>query len=290
MLAIPPLLSAALLVPALRALPPASDHGDTPLLNAIARPDAKITDLYAFVRGRDLVLAVCLNPAIPNSLTSYAWPSDVTVRIHVDHRSRVRFDDPADLATYGGTIDRPERVRSLARIVVTADTAGIAHLSADGIDLGTQSPNVQFFAGLRDDPFIRGPRIGRNVAAIVVQFPVDEIVGRHRSLLVWATSSIEGRPEPFQDLAGRSLRSMFVENDFMNTSVPADHFRLHGAVPDVLIYDPERPAVFPNGRELEDDVVDLVGHAGTLANDAPFPSMNDVPFLPGFPYLAPPQP
>ena len=51
----------------------------------------------------------------------------------------------------------------------------------------------------------------------------------------------------------------------------------------------ELRSAFPNGRELTDDVVDLVGHAGTLANDAPFPTTNDVPFLDVFPYLAPPQ-
>ena len=152
-----------------------------------------------------------------------------------------------------------------------------------------QIGNVDFFAGLRDDPFIRGPRIGRNIAALVISTNLNRVVRGHRPLLLWATSSISGRPEPFQDLAGRSLRSMFVENDFMNTEPPRDHWRLHGVVPDVMIYDTSFPASFPNGRELADDVVDLVGHAGTLANDAPFPSANDVPFLADFPYLAPPQ-
>ena len=52
--------------------------------------------------------------------------------------------------------------------------------------------------------------------------------------------------------------------------------------PSVMIYDTWRPAAFPNGRELVDDVVDLVGEPGTLANDAPF--------LAEFPYLAPPHP
>jgi hypothetical protein len=56
-----------------------------------------------------------------------------------------------------------------------------------------------------------------------------------------------------------------------------------------VIYDTALAASFPNGRELTDDVVDLVGDPRVLSNDDPFPSTNDVPFLGAFPYLAPPQ-
>jgi hypothetical protein len=57
-----------------------------------------------------------------------------------------------------------------------------------------------------------------------------------------------------------------------------------------MIYDTARPAAYPNGRALVDDVVDLVGDQRVLANDFPFPSANDLPFLNTFPYLAPPHP
>ena len=60
--------------------------------------------------------------------------------------------------------------------------------------------------------------------------------------------------------------------------------------PDVMIFDTSRAAEFPNGRALEDDVVDLVGDPRVLANDQPFPDENDLPFLDTFPYLAPPHP
>ena len=82
---------------------------------------------------------------------------------------------------------------------------------------------------------------------------------------------------------------MMPEYTPLNTEHPRRHLRRLGMVPDVVIYDTSRPAAFPNGRELEDDVVDLVGNPAILANDAPFPSANDVPFLAVFPYLAPPQ-
>ncbi len=272
------------------APPPVSDHGDTPLLTSLGRHDARITDLYAFTSGDRLVVCVGMNPAVPVGLTRYLWPSDVTIAIHIDNKSRVSFDDPADLAAYGGTILQPDKIRDRIVFTITADGAGVPRLAATGIPPPVLNQDVRFFAGLRDDPFIRGPRIGRNVAALVIDLPVQRVVHGNHSLLVWATSSIEGRPEPFQDLAGRSLRSMFLANDYMNVETPREHFLLHGVVPDVLIYDPSRPALFPNGRALADDVVDMVGDPGILASDAPFPSANDVPFLAAFPYLAPPHP
>jgi len=76
-------------------LPPA-DHGDTPLLASLGRPDARLTDLHVFTRGDRLVIAVSTNPAVPPGLTSYLWSSDVTFDVNVDNSgdARVRFDDP----------------------------------------------------------------------------------------------------------------------------------------------------------------------------------------------------
>lgn len=278
-----------LLIGLLSALVVPSDHGDTPLLVSIARPDARITDLHVFTRGDDLVLSLCVNPAVPPGATGYVWPSDVSFDINIDSHADVTFDDPTDLATFGGTIQNPGTVRPRVVIRIRADAEG----NARAFVVGPQGPALQrrmtFFAGLRDDPFIRGPRIGRNVAAAVVSLPLSRLQVGHRPLLVWATASIDGRPEPFQDLAGRSLRSMFPESDFLNAESPRDHWLNHGVAPDVVIYDPARPAAYPNGRELADDVADQVGDPRILGNDAPFPSENDVPFLAEFPYLAPPQ-
>ena len=76
----------------------------------------------------------------------------------------------------------------------------------------------------------------------------------------------------------------------MNTLHPRKHFQNLGVTPDVIIFNTSLPAAFPNGRELTDDVVDLVGDTRVLATDGPpFPKKNDVPFLDVFPYLAPPQ-
>lgn len=94
---------------------------------------------------------------------------------------------------------------------------------------------------------------------------------------------------PVGDLGGRSLRSQLTENLALNDFSPAEHFTVLGVRPDVVIFDTTRPAGFPNGRALDDDVVDLVGDARILATDAPFPSANDRSFLAVFPYLAEPH-
>lgn len=60
------------------------------------------------------------------------------------------------------------------------------------------------------------------------------------------------------------------------------------AVPDTLKYDLNEPAAFPNGRALEDDVIDTLL---TLVLDAPVGDgvdANDRAFLSEFPFLAPP--
>lgn len=267
----------------------ASDHDDTPLLKTLPRPEARITDLYGFTRGGKLVLALCANPAIPPGKTSYTFSPEETFTIFIDNNSTVRFDDPEELARYGGTIEQPNTIHEDITFVVRFDSMEQAHLDVDGLPQNARN-GISLFTGLRDDPFIRGPRIGRNVAAIVIELPLPVVLRGQPTLLIWATSRTDFILGRFQDLGGRALRSQFVENDLVNTLPPNRHLRELGVPPDVIIYDTSRPAAFPNGRELTDDVVDLVADPRVLANDAPFPTQNDVPFLTTFPYLAPPHP
>jgi len=265
-----------------------SDHDDTPLLRMVNRHDARITDLHAFVRGDNLVISVCSNPMIPTSATSYRFPSDVTFDINIDYDSEVSPEDPDNL---GGTIVNPAGIREdiTYRLRFISDQlTTIGHIRSDG-----RLPDVWLrgsFTGLRDDPFIRGPRIGRNVAAIVLEIPLASVLKDQSTLLIWATTKVDTLDGPFQDMAGRSLRSQEPDNLALNTFHPSEHLAQTGLKPDVMIYDTAKPAAFPNGRALTDDVVDLTAVPRILESDAPFPSTNDVPFLETFPYLAPPQP
>lgn len=263
----------------------AADHGDTPAMVMANRRDALLTDLHTFVRNGRLVLSVCTNTAIPVGATSYLFPSDLMIKIMIDRDSPVTFDNVSDLATYGGTIMTPSAIQEDIVFQVTFPDGVDPVLTMQGLSLAAQ-PHVRLFAGLRDDPFIRGPRQGRNVAAIVIDVPLDEVTTTQPTLLVWATSWIPELSGPFQDLAGRALRNMFPENDAMNGMHPSQHTGVMGVPPDVIIYNTALPAIFPNGRALLDDVVDMVGDPRVMNTDAPFPSTNDSPFLSTFPYLA----
>jgi hypothetical protein len=273
----------------------AADHGDTPLLIQIGRHDARLTDLHAFRNGDNLVLSLSTNPAIPVSATSYTFPSDLTLRIYVDRHSRVSFEDADAVRLFGGTIESPEGVRPDLTFTITFDEEGDPSLDVRG--LGRQArERIQLFAGLRDDPFINGLRSGRNVASIVLEMPLADVLrpqAGDSTILVWAKSDVPNVDGPDDEHAGRNLRSQVLGNEELNTMGPADHWMKMGVVPDVVIYDTSRPAGFPNGRLLTDDIIDMLGNDGDPAvfnnPTAEAPTANDVPFLATFPYLAPPQ-
>ena len=265
----------------------ASDHSDVPQVNGVLRQDANLTDLHAFVVGQNLVLALSSNPGIPKGAAGYIFPSDVTFEINLDNDSPVSPLDPNRL---GGTILEPDRIQEDITFRVRFAADGQPEVRTFARGRPTAAPIANVFTGLRDDPFIRGPRIGRNVGAIVIEVPLATVLRNQSTLLIWATSKVDDVDGVFQDLAGRSLRSMMAENSAMNAMHPRHQDRAMGVLPDVMIYNTALPAVYPNGRALTDDVVDAVGDVRVLNNDTPFPSANDVPFLSGFPYLAPPHP
>lgn len=266
-----------------------SDHGDTAVLIGIPRHDARITDLYAFTRGEDLVLALGVDPTAPLG-TTYVFPEDLTLRIFIDNDSEVLADG---LLPFGGSVLDPGDISSDVTFIITFPR-GRPKLRISGARV--KASELQFFAGLRDDPFIRTPRHGKNVAAIVIQIPLRKVMKRESTLLIWATSEIPDFGGPQADLIGRALRSQFpvtaaktgeVFDNPLNVLHPTDAFELLGAEPDVIIFDASQPAAFPNGRDLTDDVIRELGME--LPGEDPSNHENDVPFLNSFPYLAPPQ-
>lgn len=257
----------------------ASDHGDVPTGPTGPRVDANLSDFFAFRNGQNLVLILCSNTAIPPSATSYLFPTDVTFHVFIDSHSAVS----------NGAVVQPEKIDDNVAFRIRFNDDGSMRIQRLGRGAGIDPRIVSAFSGLRDDPFIRGPRQGRNIGAIVLEIPLSSVQAAPGPLVLWATSKVVDFDGPFQDLAGRSLVSMFPENALMNSMDPRHVGHRLGKTPDVMIYDTALPAGFPNGRLLTDDVVDLVGDNRVLANDAPFPSTNDKPFLATFPYLAQPH-
>ncbi len=264
-------------VPALGAL--AADHADTPFLIENGRPDARITDLHAFGRGDSLVVAVGMDPTIPTSMEEYIFPSDLQIDINIDVNANVVADPGNPLG--GEILDDNIRQDVRYRLTFGADGTPAVHT----IPGGGPSP-TQVFVGLRDDPFIRTPRIGRNVAAIVLEVPLDQLLQDQSTILVWATATLDEHGQ--QELAGRAVRNQFNRGNenCLNLFQPKHHRSACGEEPDVIIYDTDFTARFPNGRDLKDDV-------NHLADDHPIVDKvrkNDVKFLADFPYLAPPHP
>jgi len=276
----------------LAACASASDHSDSPQGPAGARADANLSDLHVFRVGQNLVLSLCTNPAIPPSATSYVFPSDVTFEFHVDVTSAVSPEDPQG---YGGTILDPDHVHDDIMFRMSFRPDGSVDLRRFVRGTASRNPQlVNFFAGLRDDPFIRAPRAERNSACMVLETPLSSIVRDQSTILVWATSKVADFDGPFQDLAGEALRAMFPEQQALNSMPISQELRRLGVMPAPIIFDTSRAAAFPNGRALTDDVVDLMcslaGECRVFSSENPSPTTNDVPFLDTFPYLAPPHP
>lgn len=269
----------------------ASDHSDSPIGPLGARVDANLSDLHVFSKDRNLVLSMCSNTAIPPSATSYIFPSDVTFVFHLDATSAVSPDDPDG---YGGTILDPDHIREDVTFRIRFRPDGSAGLKKFTHGAAPKDPQiVSFFAGLRDDPFIRAPRAGRNSACIVLEVPLSSVLREQSTILVWATSKVDDFDGPFQDLVGEPLRAMFPEQAPLNSMPMSQQMRKMNVVPAPIIFDTSKPAAFPNGRALTDDVVDLMcslaGECRVRNSENPSPTENDVPFLDTFPYLAPPH-
>lgn len=243
-----------------------------------------------------LVITVTMNDGIPVSAQSYKFPSDLTVRISLDTHSEVSYANAFNNTAWGGTIVNPAGVREDVGFVITFDADGNPEVATRGLAgesdglLGTH-----VFVGLRDDPFIRAPRTGRNIGAIVLSIPLRRIVHpMNPTLIGWVNSnSATGH----HDFSGQPLRSMFANFACFNTkSRPADQLACNTPPQDVMIFNTEAAALSPNGRALADDVVDLAcaqrnecrvfNMAGEGASG---PSANDRPYLSYFPYLATPH-
>ena len=203
-----------------------------------------------------------------------------------------------------------------------------------GTEVVTKQPGVGEIgvtAGLFDDPFIFPRFFRRNVVGVVASIPIRNLMRTPKTneapILIWATTH-KGNQQI--DHVGRSLRTQLPRFGHLNVERPSDQVRAitrvhaeptiteallgtivsplfahrhYDSVPDVMIYDLRKPARFPNGRWLEDDVAKTLAEAGeTLllelayseSREFPRASINDKEFRTAthastpFPYLADP--
>jgi len=251
----------------------AADHVDLPKSVTGAeqsRPDASITDFFAFIHGGKLVLIMDVNPFLDPAVTSYRFPTDVSYRFNVDLNSPVTIGTDVGTKEFGGNITRPASISEDLVFQVTFNSKNQPTLSVTGGDAArceSIRPRVRMFTGLRAEPFIFAPFVRNNVASIVLEMPVASVVQSQKQLVLWSTATVDIPAGKFVELGGRALRSQFPPFVGLNALHPNQHAAAGFGRPDVMILDVSKPTSFPNGRNLSDDVVDEVATFTSLPTD-----------------------
>jgi hypothetical protein len=185
------------------------------------------------------------------------------------------------------------------------------------------------FIGVRSDPFFADGEgafhdfqftgddtfAGKNILSMALEVPND-MLGRGAEIALWGTVSVrrDGALVQVDRIGNPSLNPFFVDelkNQF-NAGHPGDDVATYlepwskllenrgyapseardtvlTVLPDVLHYDRTRPAHYPNGRMLTDDVYDMrmafLTH-GRVTSDDVGPHQD---YLTEFPFLGPPN-
>ena len=249
----------------------AADHVDLPQngtgtgATTVARPDASITDFFAFVNGNKLVMILDLNPFLSPDVQNYVFPTDVKYRFNVDTNAQITIGNDLVSKEFGGVIAAPETIREDYVFEVTFNAQNGPQLNVTGANT-TRCRNLRaatrVFAGLRAEAFIFSPFVRNNIAGIVLEVPLSTVVESQSKLLLWATATVDTPAGPFTELGGRALRSQFgtpaPNFQDLNALHPSQHKAAGFVRPDVVIIDVSKPTLFPNGRNLSDDVVTVV--------------------------------
>ena len=303
----------------------ASDHSETPLLIQDDFASVDLSDLYLFTSPENpdnVVFVLTLNPGAGQTVPApfrrrakYNLLLDRNGDAKEDARIRFLFSEP----------DENGRQVVKLRGVGLKGLRGQGRTGEDielkkGVRLHAGWFDDPFFFdregyageggrslcdGSAADSFARA-----DVAAIVLEMPKSRL--RSSSVGVWARTRAAGNqvdrlgfaginslivPEPARGAYNRAkprndLLDFFelilealtgLGNDPTDASVVAGFY-----LPDILRLDFDEPALYPNGRRLEEDVIDLtlplLGNSPAESTDCV--DANDRPFRTTFPYLA----
>lgn len=276
----------------------ASDHADPIRLTTPLEPG--LTGLFVFPDGSDnLIVVLTTYRGLTFDAPYYLEPFEY--RLHFDWHSQVDHQDQAANARYGGHVVDSTRIKADALITLRLNNdTSLAHKQMDGF---SESDGIEFWTGVRDDPFIFPRFFGTNVIAMVAKIPLGSFPNNGDLLLVWGTSHKTKNGKQL-DHVGRSNRTQLARLDFLNKLEPSEHVavitekyqkddkryalmkewlpplaslyelvfkvRDYDTQADVLVYSASRPLGFPNGRKLTDDVAGLTCQWGDcpLVEDA----------------------
>jgi hypothetical protein len=246
----------------------------------------------------------------------------------MDHHTPVTFGDE-DRARYGGAVPNSTGIKADINIRIRLnDDVTFKDVKFEGLG-GTEQ--IVKWTGVRDDPFIFPRFFKRNVISMIFSIPRTSFPADKHDYIIWGSVYEDGKQI---DHVGRSNRSQLGRFDFLNTIPPNEQVaaimkkkksrdrlynwlnkyketqQLAGLVqyvlqirkydihPDVMIYSDRYPPMFPNGRQLPDDIVGLTCAQGDcilqelalIEGDWPRATVNDKPFSEQFPFLADPWP
>lgn len=326
----------------------AADHRDSPIVDSNVATD--ITDIYMFRDPRDpklLVMVMNTHPfSVPQEATSYHYDPNALYRFYFSTRKSAEPTAEIDFVFSPFQNGGQSFTAYFPRGIVVQGPVTLATVTSDKPNPPaiTEGPHgIKIFAGPRDDPFffdfVGFERLlagtggftgtdafaGFNVNSIVVQVPLELVVGRAIKFGAWGVTYDSQQPllgPPFNagltqiDRMGNpAVNTVFILGplkDAYNFGQPQNDARDFGptivntltglgtspdniailasvAVPDTLKFDVTKPDGFPNGRQLTDRSTDII--LSFVFNKAVTDGTpgNDVPLLSRFPFLAPPH-
>ena len=218
-----------------------SDHADPIDPFDQEREEGGLTDLFAFPKGDQLVLILCLRRHLVDSESKYL--EDYTYDINLDTKSTVksghdgycaegdkRLSVDEATARYGGCVAHPEdidptvtlrfRLNKDGSIREVTSPSRPRESSTATIEGKVEVPGARFEGGVFDDPFIF-PALLQHERLRHRDEPSPGCVRRPpKSFVIWATAS-KGKRQI--DHVGRSLRTQNPRFELLNTLAPKLH-------------------------------------------------------------------
>ena len=294
----------------------AADHRDSPI--NVSNPTADINDVWAFRSPTDpdnLVIAISVNPLIAPSdnQTRGVFDRLASYQIHVDVDGDLLDDATVNIRRAGNSLvfeglgapiaatitppgaepvindAGPVKVFAGTNVLaIVVELPVVAVTGGANADSGSIKTWVSSSRGVRIDrmaiPTINTVLIpSAEKDAFNAAHPRDDAANYRDT----AIDSIKGLRGVVDDLFGGARQDGGPLGDLTAEQVGG------ALIPDVVTIDFSQPLQFPNGRGLEDDVIDaalgVVLNRGGAAGIGDGVSANDVPFLDSFPYLAEPH-
>ncbi|MCH9640257.1 MAG: DUF4331 domain-containing protein [Actinomycetia bacterium] len=288
-----------------------SNHGRDPRL--------ELRDLYAFqlpAAPERTALVLTANPG------GGPMHPDAVYRLAIDHTGDLR-NDIAISFVYAPPVDGAQKVDVYLAVGNQASTiAAVGSQLFGGVEVSfgervtaVESGGFTFASAARSDP----SRADTNVIAMIVELP-NSYLSAGPAVRIWGRCSIlNDRQWVHTDRVGHLSLGDLITDDDMRAQYQAgepnrdrerwmgqlievmtrnggytrqeaiDAINTDRTLPDVLTYDPSRPAKYPNGRTLTDDVI---GHRRSFLTNGQSPPSGWSPhtdLLPEFPYLGPPH-